>query len=54
MVEFISDRVSYIKLRDWCEIIVLNVCVPAEDKSDDKKDGFYEKIECVFNSQSTK
>ena len=35
-VEFVSDRVSYIVLRGrWCNIIVLNVHVPSEDKSDD-------------------
>ena len=35
-VEFVSDRVSYIVLRGrWCNIIVLNVHAPSEDKSDD-------------------
>jgi hypothetical protein len=35
-VEFFSDRVSYVVLRGcWCNIIVLNVHVPSEDKSDD-------------------
>jgi hypothetical protein len=34
MVEFISDRISYITLRGrWCDIIVLNVHPPSEDKS---------------------
>jgi hypothetical protein len=32
-VEFISDRMSYIILRGrWCNIIVLNVHAPCEDK----------------------
>jgi hypothetical protein len=32
-VEFISDRMSYITLRGrWCDIIVLNVHTPCEDK----------------------
>jgi hypothetical protein len=34
--EFVSDSVSYIELRGrWCNIIVLNVHAPSEDKSDD-------------------
>ena len=48
-VEFVSDRVSYIVLRDyWCNIIVLNVHEQSEDKSDDSKDSFYEELEQVF------
>ena len=44
-VEFVSDRVSYIVLRGrWCNIIVLNVHAPSEDKSDDSKDTFYEEL----------
>jgi hypothetical protein len=40
-VELVSDRMSYIILRGfWCNIIVLNVCAPCEDKSDDVKDSF--------------
>jgi hypothetical protein len=40
-VEFVSDRFSYIVLRGrWCNIIVLNVHAPSEDKSDDSKDRF--------------
>jgi hypothetical protein len=39
--EFVSDRVPYIVLRDrWCNIIVLNVHTPSEDKRDDSKDSF--------------
>ena len=35
-VEFVSDRVLYIVLRGcWCNIVVLNVHAPSEDKSDD-------------------
>ena len=49
-VEFVSDRVSYIVLRGrWCNIIVLNVHVPSEDKGDDLKDSFYEELEQVFD-----
>ena len=44
-VEFVSDRVSYIVLRvRWCNIIVLNVHVPNEEKSDDSKDSIYEEL----------
>jgi len=40
-VEFLSDRVSYTVLRGlWCNIIVLNVLAPSEEKSDDSKDRF--------------
>jgi hypothetical protein len=39
---------SYIILRGhWCDIIVLNVHAPTEDKMDDK-DRFYEELEQVF------
>jgi exonuclease III len=49
-VEFITDRMSYIILRGrWCDIIVLNVQAPCEDKGDDEKDSFYEEIGCVFD-----
>jgi hypothetical protein len=32
----------------WCDIIVLNVHAPTEDKDDDIKDRFYEELEQVF------
>jgi exonuclease III len=49
-VEFVSDRMSYITLRGrWCDIIVLNVHAPIEDKCDDTKDSFYEELEGVFD-----
>jgi hypothetical protein len=42
--------VSYIILRGlWCNIIVLNVHAPSEDKSNDSKDSFYEELEQVFD-----
>jgi len=48
-VEFVSDRVLYIVLRGhWCNIIVLNVNTPSEEKSDVSKDIFYEELEQVF------
>jgi hypothetical protein len=41
---------SYIILRDrWCDIIVLNVSTPKNDKSDDMNDRFYEELERVLN-----
>ena len=49
-VEFVSDRVSYTVLRGrWCNIIVLNVHATIEDKCDDSKDRFYEKLGQVFD-----
>jgi hypothetical protein len=41
---------SYIILRGhWCNIIILNVHAPSEDKSNDVKDSFYEKLGHVFH-----
>jgi hypothetical protein len=49
MVEFVTDRMSYIILRGcWCHIIVLNVHDPTEEKIEDVKDSLYEELECVF------
>jgi exonuclease III len=49
-VEFVSDRMLYITLKDsWCDIIVLNVHAPTEDKDDVIKDIFYEELEEVFD-----
>jgi exonuclease III len=43
-----SDRSSYIILSGhWCNIIVLNVHAPTEDKIDNIKDRFYEELERV-------
>jgi len=47
-VEFVSDRKSYIVLRGrWCNIIVLNVHRPSEEKTDGSKDRFCEELEQV-------
>jgi len=47
-LEFVSDRVSYLVLRGhWCNILVLNVHAPSEEKSDDSKDCFYVELEQV-------
>ena len=36
---------SYIVLRGrWCNIIVLNVHAPSEEKSDDSEDSLYEEL----------
>jgi hypothetical protein len=41
---------SYIILRGrWFHIIVLNAHAPTEDKTDDVKDSFYEKLERIFD-----
>jgi exonuclease III len=49
-VEFVSDRMSYMILRGhWCDVIVLNVHAPTEDKIYDMKDRFYEELEHVFD-----
>ena len=39
-VEFVSDRMSCIVLRERWYIIVLNVHASSEEKSDDSKDSF--------------
>ena len=41
--EFVSDRMSYILVAPrgcWCNIIVLNVHAPSEEKSDDSRNSF--------------
>jgi hypothetical protein len=41
---------SYIILRGrWCNIIVLNVHAPCEDKGDEEKDSFFEELGRVFD-----
>ena len=51
IVQFVSNRVSYIVLRGrWCNIIVLNVHEPREEKSDDSKNSsFFEESEQGFD-----
>jgi exonuclease III len=44
-VEFVSDRILGGR---WCNIIVMNVHVPTEDKTDHVKDNICEKFERVF------
>jgi hypothetical protein len=49
-MKFVSDRMSYMILRGrWCNIIVLNVHAPTEDKIYDIQDRFYEELEQVFD-----
>jgi hypothetical protein len=49
-IKFVSNRMSYITLKGrWCDIIVLNVHAPTEDKDEDIKDSFYEELEQVFD-----
>jgi len=43
--------VSYIVLRGrWCNVIVLNVHAPSEEKSNGSKDSFCEELEQVFDN----
>jgi hypothetical protein len=43
------DKVAYIVLRGgWCNIVVFNVRVPGEEKSDDSKPSVYEELEQIF------
>jgi len=40
----------YITLRSrWCDIIVLNVHAPTEDKCEDTRNSVYEELERVFD-----
>jgi hypothetical protein len=49
-VEVLNDRKSYIILRGrWCQTIVLNVPAQTEDKIDDVKDSFCDKLERIFD-----
>jgi hypothetical protein len=39
--EFINDRMANITIRSrWCDIVVLHMHAPTEDKSDDMKESF--------------
>jgi hypothetical protein len=50
MAEFVSDRMSSVILRGrWCDIIVLNVHAPTDDKAHDMKKSVYEEVESVFD-----
>jgi hypothetical protein len=49
-VYFVSDKITYIIIRGrWCNIIVLNVHAPTEEKIDDIKDRFCKELEQVFD-----
>jgi hypothetical protein len=37
----------------WCDMIVLNIRAPTEDKTDDMKNTLYEELVCVFNKFPT-
>jgi hypothetical protein len=50
-VEFISDKMPYTILQGCCcNIIVLNVHAPCEDKSEVVKDSFYKELGHTFIS----
>jgi hypothetical protein len=41
---------SHITLKGcWCDVIVLNVHAPTEDKTHDMRDSFYEELECIID-----
>jgi hypothetical protein len=48
-VEVVSARMSYIVLRDCWGNIFLNVHAPTEEKNDDLKDSFHDKLEQMFD-----
>jgi len=49
-VEFVSNRLTCIVLRGcWCNIIVVNVHAPSEEKSDESQYSFYGELEQVFD-----
>jgi hypothetical protein len=53
-VEFVRGRIRYMTARGRnCDIIVLIVYAPVDDKSDDTKDSVYEELERVFNQFHT-
>jgi alpha-glucuronidase len=52
-VEFVSGSMSYITIKGhWCDIIVLNMHAPVEDRDADIGDSFYEELEQVFDQFS--
>lgn len=50
----ISDRFCYIELKGYTNISILNVYAPTEEKGEDKKDDFNEKIEAAYNKLNIK
>jgi hypothetical protein len=47
---FVSDKMSHTVLRGrWCNIIVLNVHAPSEEKSVDSKDSINVELQQVFD-----
>jgi hypothetical protein len=49
-VEFLSDRMLHITLKGrWCDIIVMNVHAPTENKDDVIKYSFYKELEWVYD-----
>jgi hypothetical protein len=47
-VKFITDMTYMILRGCWCDIIILNVCDPTENKSDDTKNSFYKELKHVL------
>jgi hypothetical protein len=41
---------SYVIIRArWCNITVLSIYAPTEDKPDDMKGSFYDELKCAFD-----
>jgi hypothetical protein len=54
MVEFVIDWLLHVMvICYWCDVVVLNVHVLTEDKSDDTKDNLYEELKYAINSLCT-
>jgi hypothetical protein len=50
-IELVSDRLPYIVLKvRWGNFIVWNVHVRSEERRNDSKDRFYDKLEQVFDN----
>jgi hypothetical protein len=48
-VEFDNDRIFYtVLIGRWCNIAVLNVHAPSEEKCNDSKNNIYEELEQVL------
>jgi hypothetical protein len=49
IAEYVSDRMSYIVLRGrWCNIIILKLYAPSEERSDISKDSFAKELLCSY------
>ena len=50
VTEFVRNRILYVILRHhWCDITVLNAHATSKDKSDARKDSFYDELQHAFS-----